>query len=182
MAAIFLAFSGSFSATQATLVSVKEATGEEPTAFTQRCLPRAVTSSGSPSSAGAAPIFSIKAAACDAELTSFHSMASRMTLPCLSRITMPCCCPPTASADTSSRPPACCAASWNASHQYEGLMDVPFGCLACPKRMSSPVSAFVTRTLQDCVEVSTPATKDFDMVRIASLRTPSAEAHGVVPV
>ena len=46
---------------------------------------------------------------------------------------MPCCWPPTASADTSSRPPACSAASWNALHQYEGSTDVPFGCLALPE-------------------------------------------------
>ena len=32
-----------------------------------------------------------KCAACGAELISFHSMASRITLPCWSRITMPCC-------------------------------------------------------------------------------------------
>ena len=35
--------------------------------MTQRCLPRAVTSSGSSPSAGAAPSLSIKAAACGAD-------------------------------------------------------------------------------------------------------------------
>ena len=148
--------------------------GEEPTALTQRCLPRAIGSSGSPSCAGAAPSFSIRAAAWGAELVSFHSIASRITLPWLSRITMPCCWPPTASADTSSRPPACSAASWNALHQYEGSTDVPFGCLACPNRTSSPVSASVTRTLQDCVDVSTPATRVLAIVCVASLHVPFA--------
>ena len=59
-------------------------------------------------------------------------------------------------------------------HQYEGSTDVPFGCLACPNRTSSPVSASVTRTLQDCVDVSTPATRVLAMVCVASLHVPFA--------
>lgn len=66
---------------------------------------------------------------------------------------------PTASAATSSSPPACSAASWNACHQASGFTLVPSGCLACPKRTISPVSASVTRTLVDWVDVSTPATR-----------------------
>lgn len=62
----------------------------------------------------------------------------------------------------------------NALHQYEGSTDVPFGCLACPNRTSSPVSASVTRTLQDCVDVSMPATRVLAIVCVASLHVPFA--------
>ena len=95
----------------------------------------------------------------DAERMSFHSRASRTTSPASSRSTIPCCCPPTPIARTSSRPPAAEIASRRADSQAAGGADVPSGCAARPSRTRAPVTASRTTTLQDCVEVSTPATR-----------------------
>ena len=81
----------------------------------------------------------------------------RTTSPCSSSSTMPCCWPPTATAETPSRRPPPLA-SCQAAHQWRGSTSVPSGCDARPVRTTSPVSASQTTTLQDWVEVSTPAT------------------------
>ena len=65
-------------------------------------------------------------------------------------------------AATSSRPPACAAASVNAAHHASGWTSVPSGWLARPERTSAPVSASRTTTLQDWVDESTPATSGIE--------------------
>ena len=96
-------------------------------------------------------------AAASAERVSFHSRAGRTTSPASSSSTMPCCWPPTASAETPSSSPSDVASS-HAVHQWRGSTSVPSGWAARPARTTSPVSASHTTTLHDWVEVSTPAT------------------------
>ncbi len=111
-AATRAAASGSCSASQASLDTVNEATGTDPTPSAQACGP---------------PSCSVSRAACGAERVSFHSRAGRTTSPAESRATMPCCWAPTATAATSSRPPAAAAASCRAVHQCRGSISVPSG-------------------------------------------------------
>src|SRR3954447_4374671 len=143
-AAVRAAFSGSWSRSQRSLVTVNDATGTSPTASTQGC--------GPPSS-------SIRSRAACAERVSFHSSAGRTTSPSSSRQTMPCCWPPTAIAATSSRPPASASAVDSASSHAAGSTSVPGGWGARPDRTSSPVSASRTTTLHAWVDESTPATR-----------------------
>ena len=133
--------SGSWVDIQRSLLTVVAATGTSPVASAQAWAPSSATRSS---------------AAC-AERVSFHSSAGRTTSPCSSSSTMPCCWPPTAIAETPSRMPSPLA-SRHASHQWRGSTSVPSGCEARPVRTTSPVSASQTTTLQDWVEVSTPAT------------------------
>ena len=86
--AVRAAFSGSARASHLILDTVIEATGTEPTASAQPAAP--------PSSA-------IRSRASWADRLSFQSKASRTRSPSSSRVTMPCCWPPTASAATPSR-------------------------------------------------------------------------------
>jgi hypothetical protein len=137
------AAAGSCSASQRSLVTVKLATGTDPTASAHF--------SGPPSSV-------IRSAAAPAERVSFHSSAGRTTAPASSRATIPCCWPPTAIAATpSSRPPD--DAESSAAAQTAGSTSVASGCGAEPERTTSPVSASQTRTLVDWVEQSMPATR-----------------------
>ncbi len=69
--------SGSFSASQAHFVTVKEAAGTEPVRSAQNFAP---------------PSSSVSRRACGAERTSFHSCL--LYTPRSSRVTRPCCCPP----------------------------------------------------------------------------------------
>ncbi len=94
------ALAGSFSASQRSLVTVKDIVGTDPV--------RAAHSAAPPNSG-------TSAAACGADCTSFHSIASLMTLPAESSTTMPCCCAPTPIAAARSRSPRPAAVS--ASHQ-----------------------------------------------------------------
>src|SRR5664280_1238589 len=142
-AAVRAACSGSCSASQRSLVTVNDATGTEPT--------RSAQARGPPNSA-------TSSAAAPAERVSFHSRAGRTTSPCSSRHTMPCCCAPTATATTSTIPPASASADSSAVHHLAGSTSVPSGCAARPWRSSAPVSASRMTTLQDCVEESIPAT------------------------
>src|SRR4051794_34365127 len=71
---------------------------------------------------------------------------------------MPCCWPPTATASTSSSPPASATAASSAAPHAAGSTSVPSGWAARPSRTVAPVSESRTRTLQDWVEESTPAT------------------------
>src|SRR5690606_5942432 len=163
-AATRAAFSGSASRSQRSLVAVSDATGTEPIASAHACAPASSAdttrscASGTSSARRASPSSRIRSRAAGAERVSFHRSASRTTFPSASSATSPCCCPPTASAATSSSPPAADAASRNASHHASGCTSVPSGCFADPVRTSAPVSASRTTTLQDCVDVSTPAT------------------------
>ena len=136
-----LASSGSCSAVQRSLVTVKLATGTLPTA----CAHASAPPSSSTSSVAASPL-----------RVSFHSRAGRTTLPASSRSTMPCCWPATAMDSTPSRSP--CEACSNACHQTCGSISVPSGCAADADRWTSPVSASQTTTFVDWVEQSTPAT------------------------
>ena len=122
-AAVRAAFSGSWVASQRSLVAVNDATGTR----ARRVRPRLRAELGDRS-----------VAAC-AERVSFHSSAGRTTSPSASRHTMPCCWPATAIASTSSRPPASRHAACSASHQAAGSTSVPGGCGARPDRTSSPV-------------------------------------------
>src|SRR3954447_59185 len=150
-AAVRAAFSGSFSASQRSLVTVNDATGTSPTASAHAFPP----ASGPPSSV-------TRSAAAPAERVSFHSSAGRTTSPSSSRQTMPCCCPPTATAATSSRPPASVSTACSATRQAAGCTSVPSGCADRPSRTSRPDSASRTTTLHDWVDESTPATSVID--------------------
>jgi hypothetical protein len=116
------------------LATVIDATGTMPTASAQAAPP--------PSSV------TRSAAAC-AERVSFHSSAGRTTSPVSVRQTMPCCCPATDTAATSSMPPAWSMADRSAAHQAAGSTSVPSGCGADPLRTRAPDSASRTTTLQD---------------------------------
>ena len=102
IAATFAALAGSCFASQRTLLAVKAATNEDPTALAISEPP---------------PISVFKSAASFADLVSFHKSAALITFPDLSSATIPCCCPATAIAATSSKPPAIFIASWVALHQ-----------------------------------------------------------------
>ena len=97
------ALSGSFSASQRSLVTVNDIVGTLPV--------RAAHSAAPPSS-------STSARACGADFTLFHSMAGLITSPPSSSTTIPCCCAatPTASARSSRSRPA----EVSASHQRSG--------------------------------------------------------------
>src|SRR6185312_5572850 len=137
------ASSGSCSASQRSLVTVKLATGTDPTASAHF--------SGPPSSA-------ISSVAAPADRVSFQSRAGRTTSPASSSATMPCCWPPTEIAATSSsRPPD--EADSSAAAQTAGSISVTSGCGAEPDRTTCPVPASQTRTLVDWVEQSMPATR-----------------------
>ncbi len=133
--------SGSRSAIQRSLVTVKETAGTLPV--------RRAHSAGPPSSAMSSRV-------CGAARMSFQRMAGRMTSPAPSRATIPCCCAatPTAPARASRPSPA-----WHsASHQYAGSHSVPSGCGADPVATTAPSSARQSTTFVDWVELSTPAT------------------------
>ena len=143
-AAVRAAFSGSARASQRSLVTVNDAGGTEPTWSAQAC--------GPPSSA-------TRSIASGPERLSFHSSASRTSAPSSSKVTMPCCWPPTAIASTPSSRPGSRVASAYASAQAWALTSVPGGWAARPVRSTFPVSASQTTTEQDWVDESTPATR-----------------------
>ena len=143
-AAVAAACSGSWSASQRSLLAVIAATGTTPMRFAHSAAPPSSTTSS---------------AAALSERVSFHSNASRTTSPDSFRHTMPCCWAPTDTAATSSKPPALSMAVCRAAHHSCGSTSVPSGCGAVPDRAISPLSASHTSTLQDCVEESTPATR-----------------------
>ncbi len=138
------ALAGSCSASQASLVTVKLATGTSPVRVAQASAPSRATS----------------VLACGADRVSFHSSAGRTTAPAWSRVTMPCCCPATAIASTG---PGAAArawpiASWQADHHTSGCTSVPSGWPALPSATTCPVSASTTSALVDWVDESIPIT------------------------
>ena len=72
---------------------------------------------------------------------------------------MPCCCAPTDTAATSSKPPAAEMAACMADHHSCGSIWVPSGCGDDADRTIVPVSASQMTTLQDWVDESMPATR-----------------------
>src|SRR5690606_21327305 len=80
--------------------------------------------------------------------------------PCGSTATMPCCCAdtPTPSRFPRERTPASSQAQRSASTHARGSIAVPSGCGAVADATVRPVPTSTTRTLQDCVEESTPTT------------------------
>ncbi len=130
---------------------------------------RAAHSAGPPNS-------ETSAAACGADFTSFHSIASLMTAPESSSTTMPCCwaATPTAAARSSRSRPA----AVSASHHRSGGHSVPAGCGALADPTTVPSSARHSSTLVDCVEESTPATRSMTVMLVAChLATTCGEAR-----
>ena len=151
-AAVRAALSGSCSASQRSLVTVKEATGTTPTASAQAC--------------GAAQL--VDQVGGGARPSGCRSTAApgAPRAPRSSRQTMPCCWPPTASAATSSSPPAVGDAVCERRPPRVGVAPrCRRGARRAPRGRSSPVSASRTTTLQDWVEESIPATSVTSVMR-----------------
>ena len=158
--------SGSCSASQRSLVTVKDATGTLPAASAQAIRPR----SGSPS-----PSSAIRSSAAAAERVSFHSSAGRTTLAVgvqahhavllpghrhRGDVAQP-------AGLRRARPPARAATRPESPRCRRG-------CGAWPERTSAPVSASRITTLHDWVEESTPATSARTWhLRALRLRDPS---------
>jgi hypothetical protein len=140
-ATVAAACCGSCSASQRSLVTVKEAVGTLPVWVAHQ--------SGPPRSR-------ISAAAAEADRRSFQSRAGLITSPPESSTTMPCCWPATPTAAACSSRPSPALAS--AAHHAAGSVSVPSGWGTLPRPMTVPSSARHSRTLVDCVEESTPAT------------------------
>ena len=87
---------GSERRSQRSFVTVNEATGTTPTSRAQRSAP---------------PNSSMRSVASCAERVSFQSRAGRTISSDSSSVTMPCCCPPTAIAETPSSSPSAVADS-----------------------------------------------------------------------
>ena len=124
--------SGSRSASQRSLVTVKETAGTLPV--------RRAHSAGPPSSA-------IRSLVCDAARMSFQRMAGRITSPASSSATIPCCCAATPMALACSSSPS--PARPRACHQYAGSHSVPSGCGADAAPTMAPSSARQSTTFVD---------------------------------
>ena len=132
--------SGSCSASQASLLTVIAASGTTPVCRAHQSAPLSATSR----------------VACGALRTSFQSSAGRTGSPSASRVTRPCCWPPTETAAQCSRVSP--AASSSAAPHARGSTSVPSGWAAERLDRISPVAASTATTLQDWVEESMPTT------------------------
>src|SRR5690606_10252301 len=165
-AAVRSAWCGSFSRSQSHLVMVNDEVGTLP-------VRRARVS---------APYLSISAAACPAERTSFQSMAGLMGSPASSRVTRPCCWPPTETAPARSAQPVCSTAVQSARHHCWGSLSRPAPeetvCGARPSPTMAPPSTSTATALADWVELSLPiTTRSADMVPPGFLGCPTAPPH-----